>query len=53
MRTNKDRDRIRKQTRRRKVQFLRGRLARATNPAERKRLIAKLRRVSPTAPVPE
>ena len=53
MRTNKDRDRIRKQTRRRKVQFLRERLARATNPAERKRLIAKLRRVSPTAPVPE
>jgi len=53
MRTNKDRDRIRKQTRRRKVQFLRRRLAQATNPAERKRLIAKLRRVSPTAPVPE
>jgi hypothetical protein len=28
-------------------------LAEATDPAERKRLIEKIRRVSPTAPVPE
>jgi len=53
MRTNKDRERIRKQARRRKLQYLRGRLAQTTSPAERKRLIAKLRRVRPTAPVPE
>jgi hypothetical protein len=53
VRTNRDRRRIRKQTRKRKLRDLRERLAQATNPAERKRLIEKIRRVSPTAPVPE
>jgi len=53
MRTNKDRDRIRKQIRKRKLRHLRELLARATSPAERKKLIAKIHRVSPTAPVPE
>jgi ribosomal 50S subunit-associated protein YjgA (DUF615 family) len=53
MRTNKDRKRIRKQTRKRRLQYLRGRLAEATDPAERQRLIDKIRRVSPNAPVPE
>ena len=53
MRTNKDRKRIRKQTRKRKLKYLRERLAQATDPAERKRLIDKIHRVSPAAPVPE
>jgi ribosomal 50S subunit-associated protein YjgA (DUF615 family) len=53
MRTNRDRKRIRKQTRKRKLQYLRGRLAQATDPAERQRLIDKIRRVSPDAPLPE
>ena len=53
MRTNRDRNRVRRQTRKRKLRYLRGRLAEATSPAERQRLIAKIRRVSPTAPVPE
>jgi len=35
------------------LRYLRGRLAQATNHAERQQLIAKIRRVSPTAPVPE
>ncbi len=53
MRTEKDRRRSRRQTRKRKLRYLRGRLAQATTPAERQRLIEKIRRVSPTAPVPE
>ena len=53
MRTNRDRDRIRKQIRKRKLRYLRERLVRATTQAERKKLIAKIHRVSPTAPVPE
>jgi hypothetical protein len=53
VRTNKDRKRIRKQTRKRKIQHLRKKLAKTDDPAERRRLIAKIRRVSPTAPVPE
>jgi hypothetical protein len=35
------------------VRYLRQRLAEATDPDERKRLIEKIRRVSPSAPVPE
>ncbi len=53
MRTNRDRKRVRKQTRQRKLRYLRGRLAEATSAAERKRLVEKIHRVSPTAPVPE
>ena len=53
MRTEKDRKRIRKQTRKRKLRYLRERLADTDDPRERKRLIRKMRRVSPTAPVPE
>jgi hypothetical protein len=52
MRTEHDRKRIRRQTRKRKLRYLRARLERATNPTERKRIIEKIRRVSPTAPVP-
>ncbi|MBL7062905.1 MAG: hypothetical protein ISS49_01690 [Anaerolineae bacterium] len=53
MRTESDRKRIRRQTRKRKLCYLRERLAQATSLAERQQLIAKIRRVSPTAPVPE
>jgi len=53
MRTARDRKRSRKQTRKRKLRYLRGRLGQTTNLAERQRLIEKMRRVSPTAPVPE
>jgi len=53
MRTEKDRRRVRRQTRKRKLRYLRRRLAQANNPNERQRLMAKIRRVSSTAPVPE
>ena len=53
MRTNRDRNRARKQARRRKLHYLRERLAKSKDPAERQRLMAKIRRVSPTAPLPE
>ena len=53
MRTNRDRKRSRKQARKKKLLHLRRRLAETTKPAERQRLIAKIHRVSPTAPVPE
>ena len=53
MRTNRDRKRNRKQIRKKKTRLLRERLAETTNPADRQRLIAKIRRVSPFAPVPE
>ncbi len=53
MRTSRDRRRIRKQTRKRKLRYLRERLEDTTKPAERKQLIEKIRRISPTAPVPE
>jgi len=53
VRTNRDRKRVRKQTRKRKLRDLRERLAQATDAANRRRLIEKIRRVSPTAPVPE
>jgi hypothetical protein len=43
----------RRQRRKRKLQFLRRRLAETTDVQERRRLIAKIRRVSPRAPVPE
>ena len=52
MRTNRDRKRIRKQTRQRKLRHLRERLAKANNATEQKRLIEKIRRVSRTAPIP-
>jgi len=53
MRTARDRDRVRRQQRQRKLRYLRQRLARTTNPAERRRLIERIHRVSPTAPTPE
>lgn len=53
MRTEHDRARVRRQRRRRKLIYLRKRLAQTTDRAARQRLIAKIRRVSPSAPVPE
>jgi indole-3-glycerol phosphate synthase len=42
----------RRQRRRRKVRHLRDRLEETTNPRERARLIAKIQKISPSAPVP-
>ena len=53
MRTEHDRKQIRKQRRKRKVHKLRQRLEQTTDPAERRRLIARMRRISPKAPLPE
>jgi hypothetical protein len=53
MRTEHDRKRRRKQARKRKLRYLRQRLAETSDPTERQRLIAKMKRVSRTAPVPE
>lgn len=47
------RDMRRRQRRRRKVRFLRKRLAETTNARERQRIIVKIKKISPTAPVPE
>ena len=47
------RDLKRRQRRKRKLRYLRRRLAEATDPNERRRLIAKIRQVSPKAPVPD
>ncbi len=43
----------RRQRRKRKLRHLRGQLTETTDPNERRRLIAKIRRVSPRAPVPD
>jgi hypothetical protein len=53
MRVERDRKRVRRQTRKRKLKYLRRRLANATTPEQRRRLIEKMRRVSPTAPIPD
>ena len=53
MRTNKDRQRIRRQVRKRRLRALRRRLAETEDRATRQRLIDRMRRVSPEAPVPE
>jgi len=47
------RDLRRRQRRRRKVRHLKARLAETNDPQERARLIAKIKKISPTAPVPE
>ena len=53
MRTNRDRQRARRQARRKKLHYLRRRLAKAKDKKEREQLIEKIRRVSPRAPIPE
>ncbi len=52
MRTAKDRLRIHRQQRTRKLRHLRAQLEQTTDRQQRKRLIAKILRVSRTAPVP-
>jgi hypothetical protein len=47
------RDLRRQQRRRRKVRYLRARLEKTNEPRRRQRLIAKIQKISPTAPVPE
>jgi hypothetical protein len=42
----------RRQRRQKKIRYLRRRLEETTNPQVRNKLIAKLRRVSPRAPIP-
>jgi hypothetical protein len=53
MKRQKDKDLRRKRQRRRKVRFLRRRIAEAKDLRERERLIAKLCRISPSAPIPD
>ncbi|MGB9775183.1 MAG: hypothetical protein ACPLYD_08365 [Anaerolineae bacterium] len=53
MRREPDRERIRRKNRKRKLRYLRQRLAQTKDVAQRRRLIEKIRRISPTAPVPE
>lgn len=53
MRVERDRKRARRQVRKRKLKYLRRRLADAKSPEERRRLLERIRRVSPTAPIPE
>jgi hypothetical protein len=43
----------RRQRHKRKLRHLRRQLAETTDPNERRRLITKIRRVSPKAPVPD
>jgi len=43
----------RRQRRKRKLRYLRRRLQRTTDPGMRRRLIMKMKRISPRAPVPE
>jgi hypothetical protein len=43
----------RRQRRRRKVHFLRQRLEHTKDPQERERIIAKIQKIAPRAPVPE
>jgi hypothetical protein len=43
----------RRQRRRLKVRWLKRRLAKTTSPQERQRLIGKVRKIAPTAPVPD
>lgn len=47
------RDLRRRQRRQRKVRYLRDRLAQSTDLRERQRLVAKIQKIAPTAPVPE
>jgi hypothetical protein len=47
------RDLNRRRRRQRKVRYLRGRLEHTSDPDERRRLIAKIKKASPTAPAPD
>jgi len=47
------RDMRRRQRRQRKTRFLKDRLEETTNPRQRQRIIAKIKKIAPAAPVPE
>ncbi|MBC7223844.1 MAG: hypothetical protein H5T59_06175, partial [Anaerolineae bacterium] len=51
--TERQRELRRRRHRRAKLRYLRARLERTTDPKERERLIAKMRKISPRAPIPE
>jgi hypothetical protein len=53
MATQPIKDMRRRQRRQRKVHALRQRLLKTTSYQERQRIIAKIKKASPTAPVPE
>lgn len=53
MSTTPIKDMRRRQRRRRKVRYLRDRLAETTDYRKRQELIAKIRKLSPKAPVPD
>ncbi|MBC7227655.1 MAG: hypothetical protein H5T61_10545 [Thermoflexales bacterium] len=53
MRREPDRERIRRRNRKRKLRHLRQQLAQTKDAARRRRIIEKIRRISPAAPVPE
>lgn len=52
MTTIKTKQLRRKQRRRRKVVLLREKLVKTSNPVERQRLVQKIKKVSPRAPIP-
>ena len=49
----RDREIRRRRRRRAKLRRLRARLAETTDPKERQRIIEKIRKISPLAPIPE
>ena len=51
MSSERDREIKRRQHRRNKIKKLRAKLAEASNKAEKEIIIAKIRKISPTAPV--
>ena len=51
MASERDREIKRRRHRKDKIKKLRAKLAEASNKAEREKIIAKIRKVSPTAPV--
>ena len=51
MTSERDREIKRRRHRKNKIKRLRAQLAEASNKAEKERIIAKIRKVSPTAPV--
>ena len=53
MTSERDREIERRRHRRKKIRKLRARLAEASNKAEKEKIIAKIRKVSLTAPVDE
>lgn len=53
MATIKVKKKRKRRQRRQKLRYLRGRLAETHDMRERRRLIAKIKRISPQAPVPD